>query len=74
MEIFKFLPEIICRLDKDKPWQEWIKGAVLFSDVSGFTPMSEALSVLGAEGGEILTDILNKYFKEMIGIIHSFGG
>jgi class 3 adenylate cyclase/tetratricopeptide (TPR) repeat protein len=53
---------------------EWAMGTVLFADVSGFTPMSEALSVLGAEGAEILTDILNRYFADMIGVIHSHGG
>lgn len=36
--------------------------------------MSEALSALGAEGAEILTDILNRYFTEMIGILHAHGG
>ena len=36
--------------------------------------MSEALSVLGADGAEILTDILNRYFHEMIEIIHGSGG
>ncbi len=28
--------------------------------------MSEALAALGAEGAEVLTDILNRYFAEMI--------
>lgn len=60
--------------DREKPWAEWIRGAVLFADVSGFTSMSEALSVLGAEGAEILTDILNRYFTEMIGILNAHGG
>ena len=69
-----FLPPILMLHDREKPWQEWLSGTVLFSDVSGFTPMSEALSVLGAEGAEILTDILNRYFTAMIGIIHAHGG
>jgi len=50
------------------------EGAVLFCDVSGFTPMTEALSVLGREGAEELTRVLNAYFTRMIGIIGSEGG
>lgn len=51
-----------------------MQGSILFADVSGFTPIAESLSALGAEGGEILTDILNRYFSEMVGLIHSHGG
>lgn len=74
MRLEPFVPEIVRRLDRDKPWAEWIDGTVLFADVSGFTPLSEALAALGAEGAEILTDILNRYFAEMIGILHAHGG
>lgn len=74
MKTGAFLPGIVASHDREKPWSQWITGTVLFSDVSGFTPMSEALSALGAEGAEILTDILNRYFTRMIGIIHSHGG
>ena len=74
MRSVDFLPPLILRHDREKPWMEWVEGTVLFADVSGFTPMSEALSVLGAEGAEILTDILNRYFADMIGIIHVHGG
>jgi len=68
------VPSIISEYDSEYPWEERIEGSVLFADVSGFTPMSEALSVLGAEGSEILTEILNLYFDEMIEIIHGAGG
>ena len=70
----EFLPRLVLELDRDKPWMEWVQGAVLFADVSGFTPMSEALSVLGAEGGEVLTDVLNRYFAAMISVVHADGG
>lgn len=68
------LPGIIKNYDLQKPWEQWSEGTVLFADVSGFTPMSEKLSQLGPEGAEILTDILNRYFKIMIDLIHQFGG
>lgn len=69
-----FVPAIVRAFDREKPWGERLRGSVLFADVSGFTPMAESLSVLEAEGGEILTDILNRYFSETVGIIHSSGG
>ncbi len=38
----------------------------LFADVSGFTPISEALSKAGTAGTEELTQVLNAYFGPMI--------
>jgi len=46
----------------------------LFADVSGFTPISEALSKLGKVGAEELTLILNGYFEPMIDLVLSYGG
>ncbi len=46
----------------------------LFADVSGFTPMSEALSRFGQGGTEDLTRLLNDYFAVMIDLIASYGG
>ena len=49
-------------------------GAVLFADVSGFTAMSEKLSVLGKEGAEEVTSIVNSYFSTMLDINDEHGG
>jgi class 3 adenylate cyclase len=49
-------------------------GAVLFADVSGFTAMSEKLSVLGKEGAEEVTGIVNDYFTAMLEINDLHGG
>lgn len=46
----------------------------LFADVSGFTPISEALSKTGKAGAEELTQILNSYFDPMIVLVESYGG
>jgi adenylate cyclase len=46
----------------------------LFADVSGFTPISEALSKIGKVGAEELTQLLNSYFEPMIDLIESYGG
>jgi class 3 adenylate cyclase/tetratricopeptide (TPR) repeat protein len=46
-----------------------LKGCLLFSDVSGFTALSERLAVLGPQGAEHLTRFINQYFTTMIDII-----
>jgi len=48
--------------------------AVLFADISGFTPLTEALAQRGSEGPEELTRLLNGYFSRMITLIESQGG
>lgn len=47
---------------------------ILFSDVSGFTNISEALAQFGRQGAEELTIILNSYFTPMIDLIKNYGG
>jgi adenylate cyclase len=50
------------------------QAVTLFADVSGFTPISEALSRFGQDGTEDLTDLLNDYFAVMIDLIGAYGG
>jgi class 3 adenylate cyclase/tetratricopeptide (TPR) repeat protein len=49
-------------------------GSLLFSDVSGFTALSERLAGLGPEGAERLTSIMNRYFATMLEILAWSGG
>jgi class 3 adenylate cyclase/tetratricopeptide (TPR) repeat protein len=46
-----------------------LRGCLLFSDVSGFTALSERLATLGPAGAEHLTGFINQYFTAMIDII-----
>ncbi|PKN93086.1 MAG: hypothetical protein CVU44_11695 [Chloroflexi bacterium HGW-Chloroflexi-6] len=46
-----------------------LRGCLLFSDVSGFTALSERLAALGPQGAEHLTGFINQYFTTMIDII-----
>ena len=46
-----------------------LSGCLLFSDVSGFTALSEKLAGLGPQGAEYLTGFINQYFSTMIDII-----
>ena len=56
------------------PSSETSLAAVLLADITGFTPLTEALSQTGAEGPEELTRILNSYFSQMIKHIEAQGG
>lgn len=51
-------------------------GAALFADISGFTPLTEALALeLGPKrGAEELTVHLNRVYDALIDALHSYGG
>ena len=53
-----------------------VTGAALFADISGFTPLTEALALeLGAQrGAEELTASLNRVFHAIIDVLHEHGG
>ncbi len=55
---------------------ERTQGAALFADISGFTPLTEALAQeLGARrGAEELTGHLNRVYDALITELHRFGG
>ena len=57
-----------------QPALEHIPAAVLFADVSGFTPLAERLASRGAVGAEDLTRILNAYFGQLVAVIAAHGG
>lgn len=50
------------------------EGALLFTDLAGFTPFMEANAVEGRVGAKRLLDVLNRYFTVMIEIISKAGG
>ncbi|HOU14133.1 MAG TPA: adenylate/guanylate cyclase domain-containing protein [Anaerolineae bacterium] len=52
----------------------WLNGSLLFSDVSGFTALSEHLANQGQEGTEQLTQAINRYFERMLDILSRSGG
>ncbi len=81
VSVVPYLPRHLVRMElaqRKEPQQlaggEFLHGALMFSDVSGFTALSERLSVLGREGAEQITDIINRYFGKMMSIIFAHGG
>jgi class 3 adenylate cyclase/tetratricopeptide (TPR) repeat protein len=74
-----YLPRYLVKLVTDDPTPGQVDssfrhGAVMLADVSGFTAMSEKLSVLGKEGAEEITGIVNDYFDTMLDISAKYGG
>jgi class 3 adenylate cyclase/tetratricopeptide (TPR) repeat protein len=58
----------------DAPGVERLSAAVVFADVSGFTPLAERLARRGPAGAEALSDLLNAYFAELTALITGHGG
>lgn len=74
-----FLPELIIENVSagtlaDAAGLEQFNCAVMFADISGFTPLAESFAAEGAIGAEKLTDTLNAYFTHLVGIIQAHGG
>ncbi|NJN97296.1 MAG: hypothetical protein HC875_26045 [Anaerolineales bacterium] len=57
-----------------EPTAHRFPAAVLFTDISGFTPLSELLSQAGPTGTEELTHLINQYFTGMIEIVQAYHG
>jgi class 3 adenylate cyclase/tetratricopeptide (TPR) repeat protein len=57
-----------------EPHVDRFPAVVLFADISGFTPLTEALGQKGSEGPEELTRLLNRYFSWMIAFVEAQGG
>jgi hypothetical protein len=53
---------------KQRHWHGHLKGYTLFVDLSGFTPLTEALMKQGTKGAEQLSNILNEIFQPLVRI------
>eukprot|EP00002_Diphylleia_rotans_P034920 TRINITY_DN7555_c0_g1_i1.p1 TRINITY_DN7555_c0_g1~~TRINITY_DN7555_c0_g1_i1.p1 ORF type:complete len:2453 (-),score=413.18 TRINITY_DN7555_c0_g1_i1:295-7653(-) len=75
-----FLPALVIkRFSGDpailqEPIRDSFQAAVIFADISGFTPLSERLCKKGGEGAEKLSSYLNRYFEQLIALLKFFGG
>jgi class 3 adenylate cyclase/tetratricopeptide (TPR) repeat protein len=75
---FPFVPasamRLLSRLPATLPVSHCEHAVVLFADLAGFTPLSEALAALGPAGGEAMRTLLNQYFGVLIEQIGEDGG
>jgi class 3 adenylate cyclase/tetratricopeptide (TPR) repeat protein len=58
----------------DAPGVERLAAAVMFADISGFTPLAERLARRGPSGAEELSTLLNAYFAELTALLAGHGG
>lgn len=56
------------------PRFDWVEGTLMFTDLSGFTPLLEKNAQYGKEGAQTLLEVLNGYFTEMLQVISKSGG
>jgi class 3 adenylate cyclase len=54
--------------------QSWEQGALIFTDLSGFTPLMEANFNRGPDGARTLLGVLNSYFSNVIEIVSKSSG
>ena len=50
------------------------EGAVLFTDIAGFTTLTERMDEAGPAGVEELSRLLNAYFTDLISLVEAHGG
>jgi len=69
-------PDRAAAILEDRPPPDRAAGAVLFSDISGFTPLTEAvIARFGPRrGGEEFTDRLNEVYDALISEVERYGG
>ncbi|MBX0328653.1 tetratricopeptide repeat protein [Oscillochloris sp. ZM17-4] len=74
-----YIPARLVRAQLDRPrpgrtggafWD----GSLLFADLSGFTALSERLSVLGRQGAEEVSAVVNRLFAALIAEIYAHQG
>ncbi len=70
----KFFPKILRKNFSENDKEFSIDGFVTFTDISGFTQLSEILMSEGFEGSEKIRDIIQYHFKTFTEIIESFNG
>ena len=69
------LTEYLLRVGLPTPGKPYpLNAATLFSDISGFTGMSEELASDGPRGAEELNRVLLVTFTAMIDVVHELGG
>ncbi len=78
--LVSYVPPLVTRRFVTKPepiympYQERFPAAVLFTDISGFTSLTERLAQRGPAGVEELSRVLNTYFSELINLLSQHGG
>ncbi|GAK56713.1 guanylate cyclase [Candidatus Vecturithrix granuli] len=68
------IPHFIQEQYQKQSYEGHFDALTMFVDVSGFTPMTQTLMKEGTEGAEILAEILNTVFDQMVNAVYERGG
>lgn len=58
----------------DEPSRRALRGAVLFTDFSGFTPLTERMAAEGPSGAEGMSEVLNWHYRILTDEVAAQGG
>ncbi len=74
--LVRYVPRVLAEWDRHAPGARWrsIDGTVALFDISGFTTLTEQLSLHGRIGAEQLTDLLDVVFGDMMRAGYERGG
>ncbi len=61
-------------VELEQAFEDTYQGALLFADISGFTPLTEQFAQAGPAGAEKLASFLNDYFGRLIDLVEGHGG
>ncbi len=69
-----YLPRLVLERRPDDPAHRAVEGSLLFSDVSGFTRLSERLARRGRAGAEVMVDTISSVFTPLIADLRAYDG
>ncbi len=74
--LYDYVPRQVAEIlpEPGKLLYEWQEGALMFTDMAGFTKLVEASARLGKAGADALLGLLNDYFSSMLEIVSKSGG
>jgi hypothetical protein len=79
-DIIAFVPDILlrnipkCEDNQNVVTRNYLVGACMLADISGFTKLSDEYNKQGRNGLDILHSIINDFLSRMINLVYSFGG
>ncbi|QDZ38927.1 adenylate/guanylate cyclase domain-containing protein [Euhalothece natronophila Z-M001] len=74
--LFYYLPFSVSEhlLETEQPLWQWNSGTLMFTDLAGFTALTQTCSQQGAVGSRYLAKLINTYFSRTIEIISASEG
>ncbi len=68
------IPHFIQEQYSQEKWRGQLQAYTMFIDLSGFTPLTEALMGRGNRGAEELSNVLNDIFAPLVSMVYAKGG